>query len=133
MTENPADPLVLGKCTEEENKSVREAQVKINNFFIECGQIDMEIAILEQQKRPLEERKLSLLAEAQKLDIDRKRMLEAIRKRFGIEDGENWQFLPDGTVKRIDPAMIEAMEKARQAAAASRAAEQEEKEEEATT
>jgi chromosome segregation ATPase len=112
------DPNVLGQAKPEEVERIALLKSQVGQLLAECGRRDIDLSRLATQVKEIEESRAQMIQHIETIEAEGKRVLDEIAKRFDIPEGQPWQYLPDGTVKRVDPEMLRAAEAAQAAARA---------------
>lgn len=113
-----ADPWVVGKAEQDEIQKINQYKAATQQGLLEIGRLEMKLASMDAQVAEVRSQKDGLVTQLTAMEVESKRTLEAIASRFGIEKGAPWQFLPDGTVKKVDPEAFQAAQAAQAAAQA---------------
>ncbi len=118
------DPNVLGQAEPEEVEKVRVLKSEVAQLLAECGRKDVDISRLKVRTAEtegvvasLENQKVAMIKSIETMEVAGQEVLEGIAARFGIPSGQPWQYLDDGTVRKVDPEMLKAAEAARVAQA----------------
>ncbi len=112
-----ADPLVLGKAEAEEVTQIATLRQKSESILYEIGRSELAISRLSSKLDELNGQKSQLVLQIEQVEVEGKGILDGIQERFGIAKDEPWQYLPDGTVRKIDVEAMKAAQVAAQAAA----------------
>lgn len=118
-----ADPWVVGKAEQDEIQKINQFKAATQQGLMEIGQLEIKLSSMESQVAEVRSQKDGLIAQLQAMEVESKQTLNGIAERFGIEQGAPWQFLPDGTVKKVDPEAFQAAQAAQAAARAQAQAE----------
>lgn len=110
------DPLVLGKAEPDEVATIGALKEQVNSLVFEVGRKELDLSRMDAHRKQVEEHKNSMILRIEQIEAEGKTLLEGIQVRFGIPDGEPWQYLPDGTVRRVDMNALKAAQASVEAA-----------------
>jgi hypothetical protein len=88
VTENPADPSIIGRLTPEEQNAMMRIRAESQQLLAKVG----EHEIL----------KLRILARVEELDDQGQSIISGVTKRLGLPEGTPWHGLQDGTIRLVN-------------------------------
>lgn len=89
------DPSIVGHMTPEETQEVQRIQMSAKSLLSQIGETEVRICRMKKEKDALIE-----ALEAHEAAL--RATLLKVEERFGFKEGEVWQALPDGSVRKLN-------------------------------
>jgi len=116
-----ADSNVLGKVEREQSKQIQDYRDQVGVLTQELGRITAKLLRMEGQVGDVRAQQTDLAQQLANTENEAQEFLNKIGMEFGIAQGEPWQILPDGTVRKLDPNLLQAARAAAEANARAQA------------
>lgn len=108
-------PDILGQVDRDKQKEIQDYRDQVGALTAELGRVTAKVMRMEDQVDEVRAQQKDIVAQLVKAETEAQEMLNKVGMEFGIQPGQPWQILPDGTVKRIDPNLLQAARAAAEA------------------
>jgi len=115
------DANILGQVGRDKQKQIQDYREQVGTLTAELGRVTARLMRMESQVDEVREQQKGVAEQLAKAEATAQEYLNNIGTEFGIQQGEPWQILPDGTVRKIDPNLLQAARLAAEANARAQA------------